>query len=222
MIPRDEFWRVMQGYGAGIMPLQFIFYATAVVLVAWLALGSGRLQTLLTKGFLTVAFAWNGIVFYLVLGRGMAGGGSGNYVFALVFIIVSVLFALDMFRGRMHFKIPPVGWRKYATLILLVLVFSYPLLGIVFGHSSESLIMPGTFPCPTTALALLLLATALPEVDKVIYVLLLICAIPFTPFFQIARYGVYEDSILFVSGIYAFVLLLRSRKSERVPTQADS
>jgi hypothetical protein len=78
----------------------------------------------------------------------------------------------------------------------------------VFGHGLASLIMPGTFPCPTTALALVLLTTALPQVDRIIYILLLVCAIPFTPFVQIARYGVYEDSILLATGIYALALLL--------------
>ena len=219
MITRNEFWRVMEGYAKGIMPSQFIFYVIALALVAWLFRGPGRVKTALTKGYLTVAFAWNGIVFYLMLGRGMAGGSHGNYIFALIFMIVSILFALDIFRGRMQFTIPQSGWQKYATQFLLLLVFSYPLLGIMFGHSAQSLIMPGTFPCPTTALALLLLTTALPEVDELACALLLFCAIPFTPFFQIARYGVYEDSILFVSGIYALILILRSRKADRSPAQ---
>ena len=222
MITRNEFWGVMEGYAKGIMPSQFIFYFIALVLVAWLFRGPGRVKTVLTKGYLTVAFAWNGIVFYMVLGQGMAGGSHGNYIFAAIFMIVSTLFALDIFRGRMQFTIHRYGWQEYATQFLLLLVFSYPLLGILFGHSNQSLIMPGTFPCPTVALALLLLTTALPEVDGLAYTLLLFCAIPFTPFFQIARYGVYEDSILFVSGIYALILILRSRKAEGSPTQVSS
>ena len=105
--------------------------------------------------------------------------------------------------------------REYAPLVLILLVFCYPLFGIAFGHSLASLIMPGTFPCPTTALGLLLLTTALPQVDKVIYILLLICAIPFTPFVQIARYDVYEDTILFATGMYSLVLLLQGHHGWR-------
>jgi hypothetical protein len=134
-----------------------------------------------------------------------------------VFIIVSVLFAVDLFRHKMQFSLPTVGGRKYATLVLTLLVFCYPLFGMAFGHSFTSLIMPGTFPCPTTALGLLLLTIALPQVNKIIYILLLICAIPFTPFVQIARYGVYEDTILFATGIYSLVLLLRYWKAETLP-----
>jgi hypothetical protein len=208
VIPKDEFWRIMEAYSAGIWPAQIAFYIAAILFVGWLFLKPGRIPFLFTKLYLSIAFAGTGIAFYMILAKDMAGESYVNYVLGSVFIIVSVLFAVDLSRQKMQFSLPTVGWRKYATLILMLLVFCYPLFGIAFGHSLSSLIMPGTFPCPTTALGLLLLTTALPQVDKVIYILLLICAIPFTPFVQIARYGVYEDTILFATGVYSLVLLL--------------
>jgi hypothetical protein len=211
VIPRDEFWRVMQAYGASIWPTQIVFYIAGILLVGWLFLKSGRPQILLAKLYLSIAFAWNGIAFYMILARDMAGGSYANYVFGSVFIIVSVLFAADLFRQKMQFSLPTVRWRRYATLMLMLLVLCYPLFGMAFGHDFTSLIMPGTFPCPTTALGLLLLTMALPRADRVIYTLLLICAIPFTPFVQIARYGVYEDTILFATGVYSLGLLLMRR-----------
>jgi hypothetical protein len=96
----------------------------------------------------------------------------------------------------------------------MLLVFCYPLFGIAFGHHFASLIMPGTFPCPTTALGLLMLTTALPRVNKIAYILLLLWAIPFPPFIQIPKYGVYEDAIMFISGVYSLILLLRYWKVE--------
>jgi hypothetical protein len=213
MVPRDEFWRIMEAYGARIAPAQFLFYLAAILVVGWAYLKPGRVQSLLAKLYLSLAFAWNGVVFYLLLARDLAGGSYGNYVFASLFMAVSALFGLDLVRQRMQFSLPTVGWRKYATVALTLLVFSYPLFGLASGHSLTSLIMPGTYPCPTTALGLLLLSTALPQVDKAIYLVLLLCAIPFTPFIQIARYGVYEDTILFTTGIYSLVLLLKYRKA---------
>jgi hypothetical protein len=197
----------MEAYSAGIRPAQIVFYIAAILSVGWLFLKPSEIQSLFAKLYLSIAFAWNGIAFYMILAKDMAGDSYGNYVLGSVFIIVSVLFAVDMFRQRMQFSLPRAGWRKYATLMLMLLVFCYPLFGMAFGHSLTGLLMPGTFPCPTTALGLLLLTTALPRVDKVIYILLLICAIPFTPFVQIARYGVYEDTILFATGVYGLVLL---------------
>jgi hypothetical protein len=207
----------MEAYGAGIWPFQIVFYVAAILLVGWLFIRPGKRQSLCAKLYLSIAFLWNGIMFFLILARGMAGRSYGNYFNSSLFLIVSALFAVDMFRGKMSFALPAGGWRTCATLVLMVLVFCYPLFGVAFGHGSQSLILPGTFPCPTTALGLLLLTTALPQVDKIIYVVLLFCAIPFTPFFQISRYGVYEDTILLATGIYALVLLVRYWNAERVP-----
>ena len=47
----------MGAYGSRIWPMQVVVYATAVVLVGWLLLEPGRVQSLVTKAFLAVAFA---------------------------------------------------------------------------------------------------------------------------------------------------------------------
>jgi len=214
LIPREEFWRVMEAYGARIMPAQVVFYVAALLVVGWLFLRPGRMQSLFAKLYLAIVFAWNGVVFYFTLASDLAGDSYGNTVFGSIFILVSVLFLVDLVRGRMQFSLPAAPGRRAVTLALLLLVFCYPLFGFLFGHGLTGLIVPGTFPCPTTALALLLLTTALPQADRIIYSLLLLCAIPFTPFVQIARYGVYEDTILFASGIYGLVLLWRYWKAE--------
>lgn len=218
MVTRDEFWNIMEAYGTRIWPIQIIFYIAAILFVGWLFLKPGRIQSLFVKLFLSIAFAWNGIMFYMILAKDMAGDSKGNYFFGSIFIVVSVLFAVDLFRQKMQFAFPIVGWRKYATFLLMLLVFCYPLFGIMSGRGFTSLIMPGTFPCPTTALGLLLLTIALPRVDKIIYILLLFCAVPFTPFFQIAKYGVYEDVILFTAGIYSLALLVRYWRSKNLLT----
>lgn len=209
MVTRDEFWRIIAAYGSQIWPIQIIFYFVAIFLVGWLLLTSGRFQSRITKLFLSIAFAWNGIMFYMILAKGMAGNSRGNYFFGTLFILVSVLFIIDLFKQKMQFALPTSGWQKYALLFGLCLTFCYPLFGYLSGHALTSLIMPGTFPCPTTALALLLLTMALPQVNKIIFVLLVFFAIPFTPFFQIAKYGVFEDTILLITGIYGLVLLVK-------------
>jgi hypothetical protein len=213
MITRDAFWKIMESYGATIWPVQLVFYFVAILLVVWLLVKPGRIQDILIKLYLAVAFAWNGIMFYLTLANGMAGQSHGNYIFGVLFLLVAVLFLVDAFRQKMHFFFQKAGWLKNAHLLLLLLVFCYPVFGLLSEHGFTSLIFPGTFPCPTTALALLLLVFTLPIVNRIINVLLLFFAIPFTPFFQIARYGVYEDVILVAVGIYSLMLWVVNRKS---------
>ena len=214
MIPAEEWWSIIETYGARIWPAQAVFYIAAILLTGWLLLKPGRFQNWITKLYLSIAFAWNGIVFFLILAKDITGDSYGNYLFGSIFIIVSVLFVVDLFRQKMQFSLPAAGWRKYATLVLTLLVFCYPLFGLAFGHHFARLIIPGTFPCPTTALGLLMLTTALPRVDKIAYILLLFWAIPFPPFIQLPKYGVYEDAIMFLSGVYSLVLLLRYWKVE--------
>lgn len=214
MITAETWWSIIEGYGAQIWPFQLVFYILGLLVTGWLLFTPGGLQQVLIKLYLSIAFAWNGMVFFLILARDITGDSYGNYLFGSLFIIVSVLFVVDLVRKKMRFSLPAAKWQRGALGALLVLVFCYPLLGIAFGHPSASLIMPGTFPCPTTALGLLLLTTALPRVDLIIYILLLFWAIPFPPFIQIPKYGVYEDIIMFASGLYSLMLLITTWKEK--------
>jgi len=221
MIPVEEWWHIIEKYGDRIYPVQIIFYIIAILLIGWLILKPSKLQNILLKLYLSIAFMWNGIVFFLILAKDITGDSYGNYLFGFIFITVSVFFAVDIFRQKMQFSLPAAGWRKYSTLSLMLLVFCYPLFGIAFGHHFASLIIPGTFPCPTTALSLLILTTALPRINKIAYILLLLWAIPFPPLIQIPKYGVYEDTIMLAIGLYSLILLLIYWKVEK-PTAHDT
>jgi hypothetical protein len=214
MIPAEKWWRIVEAYLARIWPAQIIFYVVAMLLTGWLLLKPGRVQSRLTKLYLSIAFAWNGVMFFIVLAPGITGDSYGNYLFGTLFTVVALLFAVDLFRQRMEFLPPTHGWRAYATWTMIGLVLCYPLIGLALGHELTSLIVPGTMPCPTTAFALILLTTALPRVDRVAYVLLLLWAIPLPPFIQIPKYGVYEDAVMFASGVYSLILLLLSWRTE--------
>ncbi len=92
----------------------------------------------------------------------------------------------------MHFRLPTVVWQRYTMIALALAVLCYPVVSIAIGHRFPGLIVPGSHPCPSTALAPILLTTALPGANKVIYFILLFWAIPFPPIIQIPKYGVYE------------------------------
>jgi len=164
------------------------------------------------KLYLAFSFGWISLVFFFTLGKGLAG----STFFAALFMVIAVLFAVDLFRRRMDLRLPELAWQKALSLGLTVIVWCYPLFSIALGRPLERTIVPGTFPCPTTALALVLLATSFPRVNRILCILLLFWAIPFAPFIQIPRYGVYEDTIMFTVGIYALVMLVRNWKVKPV------
>jgi len=215
MLSPEEWWGILEAYGAKIWPAQAFFFVAAVLLVLLVFLKPGRIANTFVRLYMTLSFGWVGIVFFLTLGKGL----KGNYFFGSLFIIVAILFAADMFRQRMDFRLPIVSWQRYLTLVLVLIVLCYPIFSIAFGHRLPRVIIPGTFPCPTTALALVLLTTTLPRVDKIIYIILLFWAIPFPPLIQIPKYGVYEDTIMLAVGIYSLVMLLKNWKEKPAPDQ---
>jgi len=217
MLSAKEWWAIMEAYGEKIWPAQTLLFIAAVALVVWLFLKPGRVPDALVKLYLVLALAWNGIVFFFILAKGIAG--NGNYLFGSMLTVAALLLAVDFSKQKVAFRLPELRWQKYLTLVLMLLVFCYPLFGMAFGHRFPRLIIPGTFPCPTTALSLLLLTTALPQVNKIAYILLLLWAVPFPPFIQIPKYGVYEDAIMFVVGVYSMIMLVKNWKVEKISKQ---
>jgi hypothetical protein len=208
MLPANEWWGILESYGANVWPAQAVFFLAAVLIALLVFLKPGNSANTLVRLYMALSFGWIGVLFFFVLGRGL----TGHYIFGALFVIVAVLFAFDLFKQKMTFYPPLIGWQRYLTALLMLIVLCYPAFSLLFGHPFPRLIVPGTFPCPTTALALLLLTFSLPRVNKIIYIILLFWAIPFPPLIQIPKYGVYEDVIMLTVGIYGLVMLLKNWK----------
>ena len=84
------FWDQMGAYNEATLPVQILMVVVAVVLTYFVfAKASARGNTLM-KMFLSFAFAWNGIVFFLIFARSPISTFFG----APLFIIVAILFAM--------------------------------------------------------------------------------------------------------------------------------
>jgi len=82
------------------------------------------------KAFLSFAFAWNGIVFFLVYVKNPISTFTG----VPLFILVSLLFAVDIVARKTHFRLPETVWKKALTVFWILLVFLYPIIGWPLGH----------------------------------------------------------------------------------------
>jgi hypothetical protein len=200
-----EFWNQMAAFNEATLPVQIAMSTLAVVLPYFVfAKPSIRVDTFV-KLFLSFAFAWNGIVFFLIFAWSVASA-----FFGVLFVVIAALFVLDIFRKKTEFRVPATGWRRYVMLFLTILVFVYPVIGMAFGHYYPKTCMPMA-PCPLTVYAIALIAAAIPHVDKKVYVFMLIWAILGLPKCMGAL-DCYEDCILFATGIYGLVLLVKSWK----------
>jgi hypothetical protein len=200
-----EFWSQMGAFNEATLPVQIALSVLAITLTCFVfAKPSARLNTL-TSLFFSFAFAWNGIVFFLIFAWSVA-----SVVFGVLFIVMAVLFALDIFKKKIDFRPPARRWQRNLTILLVLLVFLYPVIGMALGHYYPKTCMPMA-PCPLTVFAIALVSAAIPKVDKKVYVFLLIWAIIGLPK-CLGALNCYEDCVLFAAGIYGLVLLVKSWK----------
>jgi hypothetical protein len=154
------------------------------------------------KVLLSFAFAWNGVVFFLVY----ADGPVYDFFFAPLFIIISILFAVDIFAKQIEFRLPEGWWRRYATLFWILLWLFYPLVGMALGRGFPRVCTPMN-SCPSTVFAISLVVAAIPKVDKKVYIMLLPWALMGLPK-CLGMYQCYEDCILFIAGVYGLAMLI--------------
>jgi hypothetical protein len=196
----------MGAYNEATLPLQIVLMIAAAVVAYFVFARASARANILMKILLSFAFAWNGIIFFLIFAWSIISAAA-----SALFIVIAILFALDIFKKRIEFRLPATKWQTYLTVFLILLMFLYPVIGVALGHSYPETCMPMA-PCPLTVFAIALVAAAIPHVDTKVYVFLLpwaICSLPKC----LGALDCYEDCILFAAGIYGLVLLVRNWKT---------
>jgi len=205
-MPTTEiFWNQMGAYNEATLPVQIVMMIVAVVLTYFVFTKASARANTLMKLFLSFAFAWTGVVFFLIFARSIVSAFS-----SVLFIIIAILFAIDIFKKKIEFGLPVARWQRYLTVFLILLVFLYPVVGMAIGHHYPGTCMPMA-PCPLTVFAITLVAAAIPKVDRKVYVFLLPWAILSLPK-CLGALDCYEDCILFAAGVYGLVLLVKNWK----------
>jgi hypothetical protein len=210
----EMFWNRVSVYNEALWPVQVVMIFAAVLLTVRVFTKPGPRADVWMKAFLSFAFAWNGVVFFLIFVRNPISTATG----VPLFFVVSILFAVDIFTRGTEFRLPDAKWGKALTFFWLALVALYPLIGWVFlGHVYPNMLLP-IFPCPLTVFAIALIAAAAPKADKKVFVALLPWALMGLPK-CFGALDCYEDCILFAAGVYGLIVLIRSWKARPVSRQ---
>lgn len=200
----ETFWDQIGTYNDATFLVQIIMVVVAVILTYFVFAKPRTRANNLMKAFLSFAFAWNAIVFFLIFAKTPIATFFG----APLFIIVTILFAVDIFTKKIEFRLPDVKWQKYLTIFWVLLVFLYPLIGLALGHAYPKTCTP-MMPCPLTVFAIALVTAAIPKVDKKVYILLLPWALTSLPK-CLGALECYEDCILFAAGVYGLIMLVKN------------
>ena len=201
------FWTQVAAYNEMTWPIQIAMTVAAAYLTYRVFAKPGARTDVWMKAFLAFAFAWNTIVFFLVFVRSPISLFTG----VPLFIIVSLLFVVDIFAKKIHFKLPASRWMIGLTIAWIALAALYPLLGWPLRHTWPKVLLP-LFPCPLTVSTIALVAAAAPETDKKVFIVLLPWALLGLPK-CFGALDCYEDCALFASGVYGLVVLIKQWRS---------
>jgi hypothetical protein len=198
------FWARVATYNATTWPIQIVMAVAAAYLTyRTFARPSPKTDTWM-KAFLALSFAWDGIVLFLVFIRNPISMAIGTPLF----VIISILFIVDIPAKKTHFGPPRGKWMRGFTIAWIVLAFLYPLIGWPLGHVYPKVLLP-LFPCPLTVFATALVAAAVPNVDKKVFIALLPWGLLGLPK-CFGALDCYEDCILFASGVYGLIVLIKN------------
>lgn len=201
------FWNHIATYNTATWSIQIVMITAAVYLTYRVFAKPGARTDVWMKAFLTFVFAWDGVVLFLVYLR----NPISMYTGVPLFIIVSVLFVVDIFAKKTHFKLPESRWMRGFTIAWIALAALYPLLGWPLGHTWPKVLLP-LFPCPLTVFAIALVAAAVPNTDKKAFIALLPWALLGLPK-CFGALDCYEDCVLFASGVYGLIVLIKNWRS---------
>jgi hypothetical protein len=205
----EVFWTRVGLYNQAWWPLQVALILVAASLTYRMIARPGPKTDVWLKAFLSFAFAWNGVVVFLVYLKNPISMATGTPLF----VLVAVLFTVDIWARKTAFRLTDTRWRRVLTFAWLALVASYPLIGWAFwGHVYPCALLP-TMPCPLTVFAIALVAAAAPKVDKKVFVALLPWALLGLPK-CLGALDCYEDCILFASGVYGLIVLVVHWKAQ--------
>ena len=211
----ETFWTRVGAYNEATLLIQAVMIIAAVILTYRVFAKPGAKTDVWMKAFLSVAFAWDGVVFFLIFLRNPVSMFTG----APLFIAVSVLFAVDILAKKTKLHLPDAKWKRGLTIVWLLLVALYPLVGWVFvGHAYPRTLLP-LFPCPLTVFAIALVTAATPNVDKKVFIALLPWALMSLPK-CFGALDCYEDCILFAAGVYGLIVLIKNWKAQ--PSDNDT
>lgn len=197
MIDKAEWWSIVSSYLQTISPTQYFVFTIFLILVCMLFGKYRQLSSRLINLMLALSFLWQSIGFFLVFGRQITGETYGNYFFSVIFLTLAVFYFSNFFKHKTVYLLDsPLA--KICAIGILIL---YPIIGAITHQNFLYCSFAGTMPCPTVAAALILLIFTNNKLHPIALVLLLMWAIPTTPFLQIGRYGVYEDTLLVLAGV---------------------
>lgn len=203
----EQFFQVFSAYNQAVWPAQIVLTALALLAVVF-AFRPRRGTDTVISGILGLFWMWTGIAYHWAffaainpLAYGFAGLSAAGGVMFLYY---------GVFRRRLAFR-RPAGVRGYLGLLLILYaLLVYPLLSRLTGHAYPALPTFG-LPCPTTIFTIGMLAFLARPYPRLPFVVPILWTLVGS---QAAfLLNVPQDTALIAAGLFAAVLMIRSKGS---------
>ncbi len=208
-----EFLQVFADYNETVSPIQNVWIALALALIA-VAFLPTRIRPAIIPIGLALLWTWMGAVYHLLFFRKINPAAT---VFGVAFLLEAVLllaWALQTRELSFRPRHTPRAWAGAGLLVFALVI--YPRLAVTFGHFYPAQPTFG-LPCPTTivTLALLLWATPIPP-WQVWAIPILWSGIGSSAAFLL---GMREDFGLLIAGLLVLILNGWERVSQRTVSE---
>lgn len=205
MSEREMFWNYVAHVNNTMFPMQIIMPLVAIILLYFLFTKPSGQINIFIKLYLLFLYVGNGITTIILVPSSL----KGSYVSgAIMAFIIGLLFATDLFAKKTEFKIHDI--KKYPMFFLIVYAFIlYPIIEWVSGHHYPRMPLYGVFICPSNIFTIALLTSAIPKVDKKVFVFVLIFALSAGIYGPIKN-GVYGNIGVLGAAIYGILMLVKN------------
>ena len=120
MLSPEAWWGVISNYNQTIFPFQIVVILVGIAATLYLFLGNNTKANILMKAYLSFCNLWIGIVFFLFMCDDFPS--PLKEIQGTLFIVIGILFAVDIFRKKTEIVIEKTGTKRYVSVFLLSLI----------------------------------------------------------------------------------------------------
>jgi hypothetical protein len=197
----EQFFEIFAQYNRDVWPMQVVIYAMAIAALV-LALRETKYSNRVISTILAFLWLWIGLVYHLGYFSTINGAA---YVFGGLFIIQAGLFlVVGTVKQKLWFRFHPNSYAIVGALFILYGLVIYAVLGYSLGHHYPYTPTFG-LPCPTTVFTFGLLLWTDKRIPKYLLIIPVLWSI--IDLFAALQLGVWEDVVLFVTGVATPVMI---------------
>lgn len=206
----EQFVSVFTRYNHAIGPAPLVAYTLAAVAIYLIATRS-RFADRFVPAALAAMWAFTGVGYHLL---SFSAINPAARLFGAMFVLQAAFFAVEAFRGRLHFELAIRPFRaRMGHVMLAYSMVVYPIVGMLAGHGYPNGPSFGVTPCPLVIFTFGLLMLTDRKMPKYLVAIPLAWALVGAS--AALSLGIREDTGLLVSGLIASTALLLRRTRER-------